>query len=299
MPETAARRPALAEPHGDGAAACPNCGAVRLGDYCHGCGQHHLEAPVTLRLLWREFAERVLKMERGLLVTVRDLTLSPGAVARRYLDGQRRRYVNPLSYLLLGAAVTLLLLPRVYDATLTPEAMEQLSRMGASAGGADVAAMAPDQRAAYEALTTEWLPTVAEAALSIMLSVYSVLMVALAVVLGGAFRFFFGDRMPRWTFAESLVPAFYLVGHYALLFPLVGALVLFTSLPAIAMMGLSLTILAALVVATALGLYGRTWGTAALSLVALVGSYGVFMVLVMLTVYPIAIWLARDAFPAL
>ena len=297
MPETTVRHPALAEPHGDGVAACPNCGAARLGDYCHGCGQHHLEAPVTLRLLWREFAERVLKMERGLLVTARDLTVSPGAVARRYLSGQRRRYVNPLSYLLLGAAVTLLLLPRVYDATLTPEMMEQLSGAGLSASGADLESMPPDRRAFMEAYLTEFVPAFVGAMLSIMLSVYSVMMLVLAVALGGAFRLFFGDRTPRRTFAESLVPAFYLVGHYALLFPLVGALILFASLPGTVMMALSFGLLAALVVATALGLYGRTWGTAALSLVALAGSYVVFLVVIMLTVTPVAFWLARDAFP--
>ena len=299
MHETTAPRPALAEPSGDGTASCPNCGADRLGDYCHGCGQHYLGAPVTLRLLWREVAERVLKLERGLLVTVRDLTVSPGAVARRYLGGQRRRYVNPLSYLLIGAAVTLLVLPRLYAATLTPEMMGQLSAAGIAAGGADPGTMTPEVRAYMEAYQTEFVPVFAETMLSIMLSVYSVLLLAWAVALGGAFRLFFGDRAPRRTFAESLVPAFYAVGHYALLFPLVAAVVLATSLSGVAMMGISMGVLIGIVAAMALGLYGRTWGTAALALVAFAGSYAVFLVAVTLTATPLAFWLSRDALPPL
>ena len=299
MPETTAARPALAEPSGDGVAACPNCGAPQLGDYCHGCGQYHLEAPVTLRLLWREFAERVLKMERGLLVTARDLTVSPGAVARRYLAGQRRRYVNPLSYLLLGAAVTLLVLPRVYDATLTPEMMEQVNAMSLAASGADPEAMSPEKRAFMEAYQAEFVPVFFETTLSVMLSVYSVFLLAWAVALGGAFRLFFGDRAPRRTFAESLVPAFYAVGHYALLFPLVAAVVLAASLSGVTMAAISLGLLVGIVVATALGLYGRTWGTAALALVAFAGSYAAFLVAVMLTAAPLAFWMARDALPPL
>lgn len=290
--------PALSAPLGDGAATCPNCSAVCLGDYCHGCGQHHLEAPITLRLLWREFAERVLKMERGLLVTARDLTVSPGAVAQRYLDGQRRRYVNPLSYLLLGAAVTLLVLPRVYDATLT-EMLDQMNSAGLAASGADLEAMAPEQRAYMEAVHTEFIPVLVESMLSTMLSVYSVLMLGWAVALGGAFRLFFGDRAPRRTFAESLVPAFYAVGHYALLFPLVAAVVLAASLSGLTMTAISLGLMVGIVVATALGLYGRTWGTAALALVAFVASYAAFMVAVMVTAAPLAIWMARDALPPL
>ena len=42
------------------------------------------------------------------------MTRDPGGFARRYIDGQRRRYVSPPTYLFFGAALTLLTFP-LYD----------------------------------------------------------------------------------------------------------------------------------------------------------------------------------------
>lgn len=93
------------------AGGCLDCGAPRLGAYCHGCGQHHADDRLTLRGVWRDFAERFLKFERGLPATARLAVLDPGRLAREYVGGRRRRYVNPVSFLLLGSAVAVLLLP--------------------------------------------------------------------------------------------------------------------------------------------------------------------------------------------
>jgi hypothetical protein len=46
-------------------------------------------------------------LERGLLRTFRDLTVRPGAMLRGYFEGRRRLYTGPLTYLLLAAAVSL------------------------------------------------------------------------------------------------------------------------------------------------------------------------------------------------
>ena len=89
--------------------ACLNCGAERLGDYCHVCGQHHLEGRLTMRLLWSEFAQRLFKLERGFGRTFVGLSRSPGGLARSYVAGHRRPLVNPLSYFLLGTAASLFL----------------------------------------------------------------------------------------------------------------------------------------------------------------------------------------------
>ena len=103
----AARSTVLDDPTG----GCLDCGAPRLGDYCHGCGQRHADDRLTLRSVWRDFAERFLKWERGLPATVRMALLDPGRLAREYVAGRRRRYVNPVSFLILGATVAVLLIP--------------------------------------------------------------------------------------------------------------------------------------------------------------------------------------------
>ncbi len=90
------------------AEVCANCGVERQGDYCHGCGQRFVAGRLSLKTLWHEVMAPVLNFERGIPRTLRDSLLTPGVVIRRYLDGQRRRYANPLSYLLAGVAIALL-----------------------------------------------------------------------------------------------------------------------------------------------------------------------------------------------
>ena len=90
------------------AEVCANCGVERQGDYCHGCGQRFVAGRLSLKTLWHEIMAPVFNFERGIPRTLRDSLLTPGVVIRRYLDGQRRRYSNPFSYLLAGVAVALL-----------------------------------------------------------------------------------------------------------------------------------------------------------------------------------------------
>lgn len=87
---------------------CPNCDAERVGEYCQGCGQHYLRRRLTLRILWREFTERFFKLERGLLRTIREMTTDPGGMITRYVQGQRRSYLNPFSYVVISSVLTVL-----------------------------------------------------------------------------------------------------------------------------------------------------------------------------------------------
>jgi hypothetical protein len=64
--------------------ACANCGTLLTGRFCHACGQAgHLH--------------------RSLLHLVEEMPLlagRPGLLTRRYIDGQRTRYVSPLALFL-------------------------------------------------------------------------------------------------------------------------------------------------------------------------------------------------------
>ena len=87
---------------------CPNCTTPEAGDYCAGCGQSLRIERLTLRILFAEFARKFLNFERGLLRTIKDLSLRPGQTMRAYVEGQRRTYVNPFTYLVFGMAVNLI-----------------------------------------------------------------------------------------------------------------------------------------------------------------------------------------------
>lgn len=90
------------------AETCGNCGAQREGPYCHVCGQRYRNGPLTFKDLWQQVVFVFFDLERGFLYTVRKMTTSPDQVARRYLDGEHRRFLSPVAYYLI--MVTLLVI---------------------------------------------------------------------------------------------------------------------------------------------------------------------------------------------
>ncbi len=77
---------------------CPNCTTQFRGNYCPNCGQDaHLATPTVARFV-HEFVEKYFGVEGGLLLTLRQLFLHPGAMTVDYVEGRRRRYVSPLRF---------------------------------------------------------------------------------------------------------------------------------------------------------------------------------------------------------
>ena len=81
--------------------SCLNCGTRLVGPYCYACGQHgHVHR--TLTAFAQDFMSGVLNFEGKILRTVPCLTWQPGVLTRRYIDGQRARYVSPLALFLFA-----------------------------------------------------------------------------------------------------------------------------------------------------------------------------------------------------
>lgn len=129
----AAGEPSLATP-AEVSATCLDCGAPRLGAFCHACGQYHHDGPLHMRAIARDFLQRKLSLEGGLVRTFVDLSLRPGRVIRGYWEGQRQRYTNPVGYMLLSTGV--------YGWILPMWERRYRSEMVASAGAEDLAAEA-------------------------------------------------------------------------------------------------------------------------------------------------------------
>lgn len=114
---------------------CLNCGAALHGAYCHACGQRHLSR-LRVRTLLRIFTDAFLNVTdlgSGLWATLYAGARNPGRLARRYVEGERQRFVNPISYILI--AVTLLfvvytLLEGTIVRTMTEAYRVQFSAMG-------------------------------------------------------------------------------------------------------------------------------------------------------------------------
>lgn len=95
--------PAAGEGHGhDGEPGnCLNCGAALTGPYCHACGQQaHVHR--TLGAFWHDLAHGVLHFEGKIWRTLPLLAWRPGELTRRYVDGQRARFVSPIALFLFS-----------------------------------------------------------------------------------------------------------------------------------------------------------------------------------------------------
>ena len=88
--------------HGDGVGQrCGNCGTQLEGPYCHQCGQMGHVHRSVLHLL-EELAHGILHFDTKSWRTLPLLVARPGLLTRRYIDGQRTRYVSPLALFLFS-----------------------------------------------------------------------------------------------------------------------------------------------------------------------------------------------------
>jgi len=117
-------------------ANCLNCGAALGGAYCPRCGQAaHLHR--SLLHLSEEFMHGVLHFDAKGFRTVPLLFFRPGLLTRRYIEGQRTRYVSPMAlflfciflayfiFSLLGAPKSTLVNVKVEDAAAAKADVDQ------------------------------------------------------------------------------------------------------------------------------------------------------------------------------
>ena len=82
-------------------ATCLNCGAALVGPYCHACGQKgHVHR--TLHGFGHDLLHSVLHFEGKIWRTLPMLAWQPGEVTRRYIAGERARFVSPIALFLFS-----------------------------------------------------------------------------------------------------------------------------------------------------------------------------------------------------
>lgn len=83
----------------DHAGTCLNCGAEPGPNYCGVCGQSaHIHS--TLRSIGHDLAHGLFHFEGKVWLTAPFLILKPGQLTRRYIAGERARFVSPLALFL-------------------------------------------------------------------------------------------------------------------------------------------------------------------------------------------------------
>ena len=79
-----------------GEAACLNCRTLLTGLYCAACGQKAL-VHRSLRAFFGDFASGALNFEGKIWRTIPLLAWKPGDLTRRYIEGERARFVSPVA----------------------------------------------------------------------------------------------------------------------------------------------------------------------------------------------------------
>lgn len=93
--------PHAGEHQGQGHGACANCGTALIGSHCHVCGQAaHVHR--TLGAYGHDLLHGVFHFEGKIWATLPMLALKPGELTRRYIAGERAKFVSPIALFLFS-----------------------------------------------------------------------------------------------------------------------------------------------------------------------------------------------------
>ena len=91
---------AAGDPHGADA-ACLNCGSTLTGAFCAACGQAaHIHRSFVS--LGHDILHGVFHFDTKLWRTLPELVFCPGRLTRRYIDGERAKFISPMALYLLS-----------------------------------------------------------------------------------------------------------------------------------------------------------------------------------------------------
>ncbi len=86
----------------DGAGGeCLNCGAALTGPYCNQCGQR-VAIHRSLRAYFGDLAANLFNFEGKFFRTLPMLVWKPGELTRRYVAGERARFISPIALYLFS-----------------------------------------------------------------------------------------------------------------------------------------------------------------------------------------------------
>lgn len=85
---------------------CQNCGKYVSKRYCSHCGQENIEIRYSFPGLAHHFAADLFHYDSSIWLTIRYLLTSPGKLAKEYVSGRRKAYVDPIKLYIFISFVT-------------------------------------------------------------------------------------------------------------------------------------------------------------------------------------------------
>lgn len=128
---------------------CLNCGCRLVGDFCHCCGQKaHVHR--SLRAFMGDFLASLVNFEGKFWRTLPMLAWRPGEMTRRYIEGQRARFISPVAIYLFTVFAMFAVL-NLTGALGTPESFREELRTELATRQAQVARLERERKAALAA----------------------------------------------------------------------------------------------------------------------------------------------------
>ena len=108
---------AIESRHGEGGPGyagtrCLNCGTVLAGSHCHHCGQR-ADVHRSFGAIGHDLVHAIFHFEGKLWNTLPLLAWRPGDLTRRYIHGERARFISPLALFLFAVFLTYAVLTAV------------------------------------------------------------------------------------------------------------------------------------------------------------------------------------------
>lgn len=85
---------------------CANCDSVFESKFCPNCGQKADIHQISIKTVAHDLLHAFTHTDKGFLLTIKELIKRPGIVAKEYINGKRKKYFNPLSFLVITMAVS-------------------------------------------------------------------------------------------------------------------------------------------------------------------------------------------------
>ncbi|WP_292962962.1 DUF3667 domain-containing protein [Novosphingobium sp. UBA1939] len=123
-------------------AACLNCGTTLVGSHCHACGQAaHVHR--TLGAFFHDLLHGVFHFEGRIWRTLPMLAWRPGDLTRRYVAGERARFVSPLA-LFLFAVFLMFAVMKQTAGEITPQTKIDADGKAQVVGNGEINAVSSD-----------------------------------------------------------------------------------------------------------------------------------------------------------
>lgn len=172
---------------------CKNCDTSFEGRFCPNCSQKADTHRFTINHLLHEFFHAFTHTDKGILFLIKELAVRPGQTIREYTAGKRKKYFNPITFLLIASALQLFAIKKTDIFHRYTESVYNVTQQLVKASGAKIS----------NSREMDELKTGADASMTTMLENNKIITLLFIPALGFLTWLFF--RKSKFNYAENLI----------------------------------------------------------------------------------------------